>query len=59
MANLTQMNCPHGINIKHKRCYDCEDIAAAELRAHTTNKREGISRRINKARKPTRRYFGR
>lgn len=26
------MNCPHGINIKHKRCYQCEDIAKAEMR---------------------------
>lgn len=25
--------CPHGINTKHKRCYHCEDIAAAEMKA--------------------------
>lgn len=51
------MNCPHGINIKHRRCYTCEDIATAEARAHAKiSRREGISKRINKLRKPTRRY---
>lgn len=45
--------CPHGIRIEHKRCYQCEDIAAAEMRAHKPDK---MARRINKLRKPTRRY---
>lgn len=26
--------CPHGVRIEHKRCYACEDIAAAELQQH-------------------------
>lgn len=39
------MNCPHGINIKHKRCYLCEDIAAAELQALIARDCKGLKKK--------------